>query len=409
MQKNSTKVIIGLVVVLVVALGIWFVVGRPPAEEPVVVKEPPVQEQELTNLEKSLAADAVVAQLRGTDGQLLLPPMGIKQVPQRPADPAKLPVTDKGHWHDLEYSGWGVEKYNIPESPADGAKGKEVILIVHGDHPWTTAYIRGAQMVADAYGMDLRVMSPNFNADIQSTLVDQAIIERPDMILMIPVDAKMAVHLFRRINREGIPVIATNTHPESEAMRYVIAWTGPDDWGQFRMLSRKFAAKMNYEGGFAIIQHAPGGSPFFARTYAAVTELKKIAPNMRVLDKFAPGFDAERTMAVVSDWITRFGPELRGLVLSDDSAQAIGAIEAIEKANRQDIIIVAAGNSKVGMDLVYEGKLHAITFQTAEGDGAAAVKAAADWFNGKEVEPVRYLPKYIITRDNVERFMPAQW
>jgi len=260
MQKNSTKVIIGLVVVLVVALGIWFVVGRPPAEEPVVVKEPPVQEQELTNLEKSLAADAVVAQLRGTDGQLLLPPMGIKQVPQRPADPAKLPVTDKGHWHDLEYSGWGVEKYNIPESPADGAKGKEVILIVHGDHPWTTAYIRGAQMVADAYGMDLRVMSPNFNADIQSTLVDQAIIERPDMILMIPVDAKMAVHLFRRINREGIPVIATNTHPESEAMRYVIAWTGPDDWGQFRMLSRKFAEKMNYEGGFAIIQHAPGGS-----------------------------------------------------------------------------------------------------------------------------------------------------
>lgn len=36
MKNNTTKVIVGLVVVLVVVLGIWFAVGRPPVEEPVV-------------------------------------------------------------------------------------------------------------------------------------------------------------------------------------------------------------------------------------------------------------------------------------------------------------------------------------------------------------------------------------
>jgi len=42
MNKN-TKVIVGLVVALVVVLGIWLIVGRPPAEEP-VAKEPAAKE-----------------------------------------------------------------------------------------------------------------------------------------------------------------------------------------------------------------------------------------------------------------------------------------------------------------------------------------------------------------------------
>ncbi|QGP93242.1 Periplasmic binding protein domain protein [Neomoorella glycerini] len=403
------KKMTGIVLVVLMAALLMTGCGGKQAQEAPKGGQTGQADKKSSNLEESIKAEGVVAGLKADDGQLLLPPLEKKEIPPRPADPAKLPEEDAMHWYDMEYSGWGVTKVNIPKSPKDGAKGKKVTLIVHGDHPWTTAYIRGAKKVADAYGMELKVMSPNWNPDVQAQMVDQAIGARPDMILMIPVDAKMAVQLFRKINQAGIPVIATNTHPESEAMKYVIAWTGPDDWGQFRMLARKFAELMHNEGGYAIIQHNPGGSPFFARTYAPITELKKIAPKMELLDKQAPGFEAEKTMQVVSDWITRFGSKLKGIVLADDSAQAIGTVEALKKANRQDIIVVAAGNSKVGMDLVKEGKIQAITYQTAEGDGAAAVKAAADWFNGHDVEPVRYLPKHIITKDDVDKFMPAQW
>lgn len=43
MGNNTTKVIIGLVVVLVLALGVWFTVGRPPAEEP-IAEDPAVED-----------------------------------------------------------------------------------------------------------------------------------------------------------------------------------------------------------------------------------------------------------------------------------------------------------------------------------------------------------------------------
>ena len=62
------------------------------------------------------------------------------------------------------------------------------------------------------------------------------------------------------------------------------------------------------------------------------------------------------------------------------------------------------------MDFIKAGTLHAITYQSAEADGALPLKLAADWFNGKQLtRSVYYLPKKVIARENVDQFMPAQW
>jgi len=61
------------------------------------------------------------------------------------------------------------------------------------------------------------------------------------------------------------------------------------------------------------------------------------------------------------------------------------------------------------MDLVKAGKLFGITYQTAEGDGALAVKAAADWFNGKGYAIRKNLAQHIITQADVDKFYPPQW
>jgi ABC-type sugar transport system substrate-binding protein len=215
--------------------------------------------------------------------------------------------------------------------------------------------------------------------------------------------------LLRRINKAGIPCITSNTIPCDEAMKYCLAWTGPDDWGQFRMLARKFADALDRKGGYAIIRHMPGSSPFFARTYAPITELADYAPDMKLLVMDTANLEAEGTMQLVSAWLTKYGDQLKGLVLAGDGFSMTGALEAVNKSGRKDIVIVAAGNSKTGMDSIKAGDALAITYQSAEGDGAIAVHAAAEWFEGKKLEPVRHLPKHIITQADVDEFMPAQW
>lgn len=356
---------------------------------------------------ETLAVD--LSKINGSDGQPLFVLGDKVTVPERPSDPAALAETDAGHWWDMEFAGWTTVKETQPKSPANGAKGKKVTLIVHGDHPWTTAYGNGAKKAAEAYGMEVKIMSPNWDLNVQNQLIDQAINEKPDLIALIPVDAKAAVQQFRKIYQAGIPLAATNCLSEDAAMKYCLAWTGPDDWGQMRLLAQEFAKKMGNEGGYAIIQHNPGGSPFYSRTFGITTELAKVAPNMKLLDKQAPGFDAAKVSQLTADWITKYGKDLKGIVAADDSAQMIGIADACKKAGRTDIVIVAAGNSKVGMDALKAGSAYAMTYQTAEGDGAAAMRTAALYFAGAHLDPVTYLPKHIITQADVDKFMPAQW
>lgn len=406
---KKTMLIVATLVVMLLATTLFFTGCQKKAEE---VKETAVEEE--SNLDKSLYVDTAV--LKAADGQPLLRLAAeAPKIPKRPADPEALPETDPLHWYDMEYAGWEVEKTNLPESPKDGAIGKKVIMIVHGDHPWTTACTNGAQKVADAYDMDLKILSPNWDLAVQNQMIDQAINERPDMLLLIPLDAKTAPQQARKVNQAGVPLILFNTLPTAEAMKYAITWTGPDDFGQMRKLSHVFADELrkrnpgDKELGVAYVQHAPGGSPYFARCFGPISELAQYAPEVKTLDMQAPGFEADKTMQLVSDWLTRFGDDLDGIFAADDSAQTLGIIEALKKAGRDDVVVVAAGNSKVGMDMIQDGWLFAITYQTAEGDGALAVQTAADWFNGLSIPNRRDLPQHIITGADVASFYPPQW
>jgi ABC-type sugar transport system substrate-binding protein len=361
------------------------------------------------NLEKSLAADAVAVTLKAPDGQPLVFEGFVKEFPKRPANPEALPNEDPGRWYDFEYAGWSTEKINIPKSPADGSIGKKIIMVAQGEHPYYTAYTNAAKEMAKVYGINLKITIPNWDLNTQNQYIDQAINERPDLIILLPLDANASLGQYRKINEAGIPVIAAHMLASEEALRYCLLWTGPDEWAPRRELSKLLAKKLGNKGGYAIMSHNPGGSTYFSRSYGYVSTLSQIAPDMKCLDIQSPGFDAEKSKQLALDWIKRYRGDLNAIIAADDGAQMVGIIEACKQANREDIVLIAAGNSKVGMDGVKAGKILAINYESPAACAATAIKVAADWFNGKDVPRAVYLPPVIITKENVEEFYPPQW
>ncbi|QUI22438.1 sugar ABC transporter substrate-binding protein [Vallitalea pronyensis] len=348
--------------------------------------------------------------LKSYDGQLLIYPTEKKEIPPRPSQPELLPPDNARHWFDIEYPGWVTEKINMPVSPGDGPKGKKVSVIVTSRHPYWTAVGIGAKKVADAYEIDFKMLNANQDLQLQNQYIDEAIEEKVDMILLASMDTKEAITQAKKINDAGIPLILFNTLPESEALKYCLAWSGPDDWANFEKLSRVLADKMNKQGGVGYLRHTPvGGSPYYSRTWAPITELMVYAPEIITLVSKDCAFDYDESKDMVLQWIDQYGYGLKGIVCSDDSIQAIGAIDACKEMGRGDIIIVASGNGKHGMDAVKNGDLFAITYQSAEADGALPMKVAADWFKGEDIQPIYYLSSNIITRENVDKYMPAQW
>jgi len=162
-------------------------------------------------------------------------------------------------------------------------------------------------------------------------------------------------------------------------------------------------------GIYAIVRHIPGTLPFCACSFAPITELGSYAPEMKLLAMDNAKLETEGTMQLVSVWLTKHGDNLKGIILAGDGFSMTGTLEAVKKAGRSDLIIVAAGNSKTGMDSIMAGEALAITYQSAEGCVAIAVRAAARWFRGEVLDSVIYLPKHIITPRDVANFMPAQW
>jgi len=369
------------------------------------------------NAENIAIADREVSRFRiidtsslvSSDGQTLIQWNKIKkEIPTQPANPRSLPETEITHWYNLEYAGWHTQKKNIPASPADGAVGKRVLLLESCDHPYHTSYKSGCAKVAKAFGVALDSLNANYSSELQAKQVDQAIREKPDLIIVTPTSVKESTNWFKKINAKNIPVIGSNTTPNDEGFEYIAGWTGPDDWGQFRLLAREFASRMGNKGGYGIVRHAVGNSNYFSRTWSIITELKKIAPEMECL-AMETAIKEDETRKLVGSWLQKYGTKIKGLCFSDPADGAKGLCKAVRDAGRSDIVVVSSGNSAVTQDLVKSGQIHAITYQSAEADGALAMEMAIDWFNGMEIEPIRYLPMKIITAQNVADFYPAQW
>lgn len=352
-----------------------------------------------------------VSSLRSVDGQPLIRwEKNLTTIPPRPEDPSAYPETDARHWWDLEYAGWNVSKTNMPRSDADGAAGKRIVaLLPRAGHPYYQAVKRGMEKMAAAFEIALEIVESDWDSDEQERQVNNAAASNPDLIVLAPKDVERARPWFVELNRRGIPVVASIIQPHEDSFRYILCYTGNDEWGSLRELAPVFANALDRSGGYACVQHRADSTFFASRTYPLVTELSRIAPEMRLLDAQSGNQDPVRIKQLVLGWIDRFGSELRGIATSDDHRSLTGVVEAVESAGRDDIVIVAPGNSATGMEFVKRGRVHAITVKSAETEGALPIETAIEYFNGLEVPPIKYVPRGIITAATVEDYLPAQW
>jgi methyl-accepting chemotaxis protein/ABC-type sugar transport system substrate-binding protein len=332
-----------------------------------------------------------------------------KVIPPAPADPESFPEQDERRWHRYEYAGWDAKKLPQPESAADGPAGKAVACLLSGDHPYMAAYRRGMEKIAAVFGVRLSFYNSGYDPALERRRVEEAVAARPDLLVILPASATGGPHSAILAYKAGIPILYSNSIPDPECFRYSLAWTGPDDWAQTRALARRFAERCGGEGGYALVQHVPGSSPFFARTYGLTTELAKVAPAMRCLEKAHTGFDRQQSAKLLGEWLRKHGSSIKGIYSADDGQSLLGLADALEEAGRSDLVVCAAGASTAGLELVGRGLVDSITYQSGEGDGALALKAAVDWFSGLELEPLIYLPYDIITKESVADYLPAQW
>jgi ribose transport system substrate-binding protein len=331
----------------------------------------------------------------------------IKRNFHRPENPEKLAKTDSRYWYDNEFSGWGVDKKPLPLSPKNGPGKKRVAILRMQSFPhgYYEAFERGASKIAEHVGIEAYVFKGN---SYYTELIKNCIKFKPDLAILFSENSEKITSHISELHRNGIPVITANSMPDDDGSQYILSSVCHDNWLQGRVLARKFAESMSFSGGYTILRHHPKTAKFISLTYSVITELNKIAPNMKCLDHQL-SIEEDTAQEICTEWLRCFGSELKGIIAADSGDGLVGINSAISDYNRNDIIQMAFGNSQIGMQYLKEGKVKLLIPQSGESEGAIAMKTAVDWFCGLEIPPIITLPIQTLSKDEVDDFLPAQW
>jgi len=126
-------------------------------------------------------------------------------------------------------------------------------------------------------------------------------------------------------------------------------------------------------------------------------------PDIKILAKEAGDWQYDKGMSITENWLTAYGDDLNAILANNDG-MAIGALQALEAAGRDDVIVVGVDAIPDAVKLVAEGKLDATVLQDAKGQGAGGVDVAAKAMAGETPEAVTWIDFVLVTPENVADF-----
>ena len=209
-----------------------------------------------------------------------------------------------------------------------------------------------AQAAATELNVDLVNYIPTSNDSIpeQMSQIEDAITKHPSAVVFVPVDSKAMIPGVEKFNAAGIPVI--NLIDRSDGGEFV-SFMGCDDYAVALNTARYLFEKMNGKGNVIIIE-GQGGSSNNQKRVSGFKKALEDFPNVKLLAAQTGNF--QRAMALqVTENLLQAHPQIDGILAAND-AMALGAIEALDAANRKALVIGVNG-TKEAIDAVKAGKL----------------------------------------------------
>jgi ribose transport system substrate-binding protein len=219
-------------------------------------------------------------------------------------------------------------------------------------NPYFQAVRVGTETAAKTLGVKVIQYIPTKPDSIPEQLsqVEDVIVKKPDAIIFIPVDSKAMVPAVEKINAAGIPV--TNITERSAGGNFV-AYVGADDYSLGLFTARALLKAIGGKGNVIILEGVKGTLTNTDRVRGFNDALKE-TPNVKLLASQPANYQRLNALQVMENLMQSF-PSIDGVLALND-AMAVGAIEALEGANRK-ALVVGINGTKEAVELIKSGKL----------------------------------------------------
>ncbi|RST61729.1 sugar ABC transporter substrate-binding protein [Siminovitchia terrae] len=336
------------------------------------------------------------------------------------------------------------ERTNIDKALPKTPKDRNKIVIgwteITSGNPWFVELIDAATKTAKKYGYDLKVQVADSSVEQQSQHIDSFIAQGVDIIVVDPTDILGVVSGIQRAVDAGIPVITVGSAPDAsapvittitssvylngfEAGKYVATQYGDDEEINAAMIigvmgNSTSESRLNGMIG-GIIHERMGGSmskeDAMLEGYKLFEELKKKGsfeyPEVKFSVRGAGtgNWTEEGGLAAAEDLLVAHASSIN-IILADNDWMGMGAIKAIENADKKGEILVASASdgAREALEYIKSGDLLVTGPYNSKQLGEEAInliyKIFEEDFDANNLPLETHLEAAAIVKENVDEY-----
>jgi ribose transport system substrate-binding protein len=297
---------------------------------------------------------------------------------------------------------------------AGGGSGETVSIIASvppTDHGWLGAISKDAQAAAEKHDdVDFELLQAA-DADSQAQQIQQAISQKPDVLVVLPQDGAALTPVAQQAERAGIRVVNVDrlfTAPDAATATIL-----GDNYQIGALAATYIADQLKCQGNVVEIQGLAGISVTEDRTKGFTDTIRQKCPDggLKIVASQPGDFNPDKGLTVMEN-ILQAQSDIDAVYTHDDD-MAQGVVQAIRNAGRDDeMFLTGVGGSQDAMQQIKEGGLYRATFLYNPNMAASAVNMARLIGLGEgfeelvppEVPRQVVVPAAVVTKDNVEEY-----
>ncbi|HSH04570.1 MAG TPA: sugar ABC transporter substrate-binding protein [Anaerolineae bacterium] len=262
----------------------------------------------------------------------------------------------------------------------------------------------GAEQAATDFGIDLQLLPNPCQTCVEdqirtvATLIDQGDL---DGIIIMPTDSIRLAAVVEKAIAQGIPVIAMDTPLSSEQLTTFVAF---DNYLAGQTLGRWVSEQLSAQDNVAILAGPVDHQNAQERRNGYITGLKNNQINVVATE--SANWDTMEAKAVVKSWLAEYN-NLDAIMAANDG-MALGAIEALQEANRTDILVTGFDAVAPAIEAIAIGTMAATIDQAPALQARLSLQLMVRHLeNNEPLPPTVVLPDIVIvTKDNLSTYQP---
>ncbi len=264
------------------------------------------------------------------------------------------------------------------------------------NNPFFVSVKEAAEKEAEEVGADLSVVNANNDLATQLSGVEDLIQQGIDVLILDPVDSAGALPAIQAANDAGVKVITTGRMVDGAD---IITHLGYNEVKHGTEAGKFLADALGGSGKVVELQGVMGTSTAQERSQGFQEAMAEY-PDIEILSSQSANFDRAEGLTVMEN-ILQAHSEIDGVYAANDE-MALGALQAIEGANREGIVIVGNDGTTDALEAIQAGRIVGTMAIYPNQYGEKAIQIALQVANGEQVDAMIELPSIFVSSDNVE-------